>query len=124
MTVPPEWPGPLDALVAAPLHHRLLFENESVRVLDIRVPAGHTVPLHTHCWPGTLFFLSWSDCVRRDEHGTILMDSRTAAPRAAGAAFWSPAMGPHTLENVGTGDLHVIGVELKTPRYRPCQKGV
>ena len=28
------WPGELDALVAAPGHHKLLLENDIVRVLD------------------------------------------------------------------------------------------
>jgi hypothetical protein len=37
----------LDALNAAPQYHLLLFENEQVRVLDTRVPAGHIVPLHS-----------------------------------------------------------------------------
>lgn len=37
----------LDALTAAPQNHRLLFENETVRVLDTFVRPGQTVPLHT-----------------------------------------------------------------------------
>ncbi|MEI9968210.1 MAG: hypothetical protein WDM87_06140 [Terracidiphilus sp.] len=31
------WQEELDALIAAPKHHILLFENEVVRVLDTRV---------------------------------------------------------------------------------------
>ena len=60
-----EWPYELDALVAAPRNHALLFENETIRVLEIRIAPGDTTPLHTHRWPGTLLLLSWSDCVRR-----------------------------------------------------------
>ena len=45
------WLPELDALVAAPKHHRLLFENDRVRVLDTRIAPGDTVPLHTHRWP-------------------------------------------------------------------------
>jgi len=33
----------LDALVAAPQHHKLLFENESLRVLDTRIGPGETL---------------------------------------------------------------------------------
>jgi hypothetical protein len=29
------WPESLDALVAEPAHHRQLFENEQVRVLEV-----------------------------------------------------------------------------------------
>ena len=32
-------PDDLDALIAAPQHHKLLFENEFVRVLDAKIPA-------------------------------------------------------------------------------------
>ncbi len=109
------WPVGLDAMLAAPEHHVLLFENDQVRVLDISIPAGHTVALHTHCWPGTLLLLSWSDCVRRDARGTVLMDSRDVSEKpVVGSVWWSPAMAAHTLENVGDGVLRLIGTELKT----------
>lgn len=36
-----QWPADLDALVAAPNHHRVLLENARVRVLDTRIaPRG------------------------------------------------------------------------------------
>ena len=107
-------PGPLDALLAAPDHHVLLFENEQVRVLDIGILPGHTVALHTHCWPGTLYLMSWSECVRRDAKGVVLMDSRNVAVKpAVGSAWWSPAMEAHTLENVGRDVLRLVSTELK-----------
>jgi quercetin dioxygenase-like cupin family protein len=108
-----DWPEELDALRAAPRHHTLLFENESVRVLDTRVPPGDTVPLHTHRWPGTLYIVSASHFVRRDGAGNVLVDSRTRPPSAAEIAAWSEPLPPHTLENVGDSELRVITVELK-----------
>lgn len=109
-----DWPEELDALIAAPKHHTLLFENEHVRVLDTRIAPGDTVPLHTHCWPSTLYIESWSDCVRRDENGRVLMDSRATGSPHVGSAVWSGDLPPHTLENVGDQELRVISVELKT----------
>ena len=41
------WPPALDALVAAPEHHTLLFENSTVRVLDTRILPGGRTPVHT-----------------------------------------------------------------------------
>jgi hypothetical protein len=32
-----EWPPHLDAPVAAPANHRLLFENDAVRLLEVSV---------------------------------------------------------------------------------------
>ena len=61
------WPGSLDALQAAPRHHRLLYENDRVRVLEVRIPRGETVPVHTHRWPAVLHVQRWSEHVRRDK---------------------------------------------------------
>jgi hypothetical protein len=109
-----DWPDELDALTAAPQYHSLMLENECVRVLDTRVPPGQTVPLHTHRWPGAQYILSWSDFVRRDAEGKILVDSRNLQKIPQGSAVWSTPLPPHTLENVGASELHVISVELKS----------
>lgn len=72
------WPGPesLDALGAAPGHHTLVFENAHVRVLETRIPPGDLVPVHTHRWPSVLHVSTWSDFIRRDATGAVLVDSR------------------------------------------------
>ena len=108
------WPASLDALVAAPAHHTLLFENEAVRVLDTRIPAGGRTPIHTHRWPAALYVRNWSSFVRRNARGEVLIDSRNVASLGTPpTALWTSALPPHSLENVGQNDLHVISVELK-----------
>ena len=37
---PRPWPDSPDALTAAPDYHRLLFENERVRILEVHVGPG------------------------------------------------------------------------------------
>lgn len=106
-----DWPAELDALVAAPRHHRLLLENEQVRVLDAEIAPGERTPLHTHCWPAVHYIVSWSDFVRRDADDATLVDTRGREP--ASGALWSPPLGPHSLENVGPRPIRVISVELK-----------
>lgn len=110
----PRWPWPdsLDAVEAAPAHHTVVLENAFVRVLDTRVGPGETVPLHTHRWPSLLHVLSFGDVVRRDEHGAVVLDTRTLATKPSGVV-WSPPLPPHTLENVGTTPVHVLSVEVK-----------
>jgi hypothetical protein len=106
--------GFLDALIAAPAYHSLLLENDSVRVLDTTVPPGHTVPLHTHSWSAVHYLLSWSDFIRRDAAGAILLDTRNSPDQPApGSTQWSGPFPPHTLENVGDATLHVLSVEIK-----------
>ncbi len=115
-TAPSAWPWPaeLDALVAAPAHHRVLFENDHVRMVETRIPPGDTVPLHTHRWPGALHIQSWSDFIRRDQHGNVLFDSRKAGPPPQTQFFgWLEPLPPHTVENVGQFEMHNITVEVK-----------
>jgi hypothetical protein len=107
------WPLELDALIAAPNHHRLLLENEKVRVLETRIAAGDIAPLHTHQWPAVFHILAWSDVIRRGPTGEIQADTRGKPAPALPAVTWSGPLGPHTLENVGTGEVHVISIELK-----------
>ena len=109
------WEDSLDALAAAPESHRSLFENDTVRVLEARIAPGETTQVHTYRWPGILYILSVGDFVRRDGDGTVLVDTREggALPQP-GTAIWSGSLPPHTLENVDTSEIHVIGVELKT----------
>jgi hypothetical protein len=104
----------LDALIAAPDHHKLLFENERVRVLFTSIPAGDKVPVHTHRWPSVLYIQSWGEFVRCDENGKVLLDSRTAeAFKTPSEVLWSQPLPPHTLENVGSTSIDIIAVELK-----------
>jgi quercetin dioxygenase-like cupin family protein len=105
---------PLDAMVRAAEHHGLLLENDRVRVLDARLAPGERSAVHGHEWPAAMYVLSYSDFIRYDPAGNVLLDSRTLGRRPQrGEAIWSGPIEPHSLENVGTTDLHVIAVEIK-----------
>jgi hypothetical protein len=118
------WPDGLDALVAAPDHHELLFENERVRVLRTRIPAGETTAIHTHRWPNVQYVVGSSDFVRRDGEGEVAFDTRDAdGPPEPAAALWSDPIPPHSLENVGRAELCVIMVELKDGPAGPAVDG-
>jgi hypothetical protein len=105
---------PLDAMIAAPDHHQVLFENDRVRILDTKLAAGERTPMHAHEWPAALYVLSWSDFLRRDESGTILIDSRDRTAPAASSGLWIEPLPPHSVENIGSSDLHIIAVEVKS----------
>jgi hypothetical protein len=109
------WPEELDALIAAPKHHKLLFENELVRVLDTCIPPGEITEVHTHRFAASLYILSWSDFTRYDQEGNIVLDSRDlpAAPSSS-TALWTEPLAPHSLKNSGSNDIHIISVEIKT----------
>lgn len=108
------WPDSLDALVAAPTYHERLLENECVRVLHTLIPPGAMVPLHTHRCRGVAYLVSWSDFIRRDHQGNVLMDSRQAGnPPKIPAVQWLDPLPPHTVENVGQSEISILIVELK-----------
>jgi hypothetical protein len=108
------WPDDLDAMVAAPGFHTVLYEDDRVRVLDGRVPPGATVPVHTHRWGGVLYIVATSDFVRRDPDRNVLADTRAShTTPVAGAALWGGPLTPHSLENVGTEEFRTLTVEMK-----------
>ena len=109
-----KWPEALDALTASQQHHKLLFENDLVRVIDACIRPGEMTAVHTHQWPACLYIISWSDFIRYDAYGNVMLDSRkldkTFSPSTA---MWSEPLAPHALKNIGVNDLNVICVEIK-----------
>lgn len=113
-TVKDEWPESLDAITAAPEHHKVLLENDHVRVLDSRVGPGDSTPIHTHQWPSILYILGTSDFVRYDADGNVIFDSRKSQKLPSnGTAIWSPPLPPHYVKNIGDTEIRVISIELK-----------
>lgn len=103
------WPDSLDAMVAAPDHHRLVLENEQVRVLRTRILPGETAPVHTHRWPSVQLIVSWSDFVRRDHWGNVMLDTRTVSENPQlNTPLWHPALKPHSVENVGGAGIQAL----------------
>jgi quercetin dioxygenase-like cupin family protein len=109
-----EFPESLDALIAAPDHHELLLENDTVRVLDSLVKPGESTPVHTHQWPAVLYIVGTSDFVRKDAEGNVIFDSRDGDGKLGpGTAVWSGPLAPHCVTNVGDGEIRVVSVEIK-----------
>ena len=105
----------LDAMTAAPNHHEILLENDRVRVLDTRLGPGERTPVHTHASPAALYVMSWSDFLRRDGDGNVIVDSRSWDRQPAiGEALWLPPLMAHSVENVGNTELRLIAVEVRS----------
>src|ERR1700747_2997553 len=121
MTDPSTWDAALDAVIAAPKHHKVLFENERLRVLEVTLEANDEEPVHHHRWPSVFVF----DQVQPPVHdfapdGTQLPPNRDVikaidtwngegclvvnmAPQPAGRVF-----------NASQTTVHGIRVEMKT----------
>ena len=83
-----------------------------LRVVRTRVPPGERTAIHTNRLSGVLHILSWSNFIRRDAQGNILVDSRTFEKPPASIS-WAASLTPHTFENIGETEFHAITIELK-----------
>ena len=103
----------LDGVVAAPDHHKVIFENDTVRVLETTIRAGDVTPLHTHLMPQVMYVVSGSHFLRRDETGAVMFDTRADPAFTLPRVLFAATTPIHTLENTGSDDVVVIGVEIK-----------
>lgn len=110
----------LDAVSAAPEHHRVVFENERVRVLEVRVAAGQTEPVHVHRWPSVMHIeqaQALTDILYRQEaDGSLVEVEQRALPSGPPPpALWFPPEGPHAIRNDGDGEFRALRIEMKDP---------
>ena len=107
------WTPENDALVAAPRHHKLLFENDEVRVLEVTVPPGVREPLHAHRYPSVLYYVSAAHMLEYSP-GVPVADR---GHKNDGEVIFLPVGPPHQMENLEDGkSLRAIRVELKQAR--------
>jgi hypothetical protein len=107
------WPVELDALVAAPESHRLLLQNERVRVLEIVVCPGAREPEHTHRWPGVMI-VDRPARIRYYEDGVKTFESSADSAAEPGPkVLWIDPEGPHAVENIDSCAYHGLRVELR-----------
>lgn len=53
---PSTWAPELDAVTAAPKNHKVLFENDRLRVLEVILEPAEEEPVHHHRWPSVFVF--------------------------------------------------------------------
>jgi quercetin dioxygenase-like cupin family protein len=107
------WTAENDALAAAPQHHKVLFENDKVRVLEVNVAPGVREPLHAHRYPSVLYYISAAH-LKEYSPGVPAIDR---GHKENGAVVFLPIGPPHQMENLeDTKPLKGIRVELKTLR--------
>jgi hypothetical protein len=53
---PAHWDPRLDAVIAAPANHKVLFENDRLRVLEVTLHPAEEEPVHHHRWPSVFVF--------------------------------------------------------------------
>ncbi|TYL38393.1 hypothetical protein CV102_11310 [Natronococcus pandeyae] len=115
-----EWPWPesLDAAEAAPDSHRILLENDRVRVVEVVIPPGEKEPVHTHRWPSVMMTDRAARIRYYDENEELAYESPEradgeTATRSPPETEWMEPEGPHAVENIDSVPYHAVRVELK-----------
>ncbi len=105
-------PDELDGVAVAPNNHKVIFENDEVRVLETTIAAERShrsIPISRRpsctCSPGLTSSVATSTARRRSTRGRTRPSSFLSAVRRVPPG--------HTIENTGVDDLVVIGVELE-----------
>ena len=107
------WGDELDAVVAAPNSHRVVFENERVRVLEVTLQPGVHEPEHTHRWPSVMMTDGRARILYRIGDEVTFESPDPLPPRENLAGSWMGPEGPHSVENIDSVPMHAIRVELK-----------
>ncbi len=112
---PADWPKDQDAVVSAPNNHKILLENDKVRVLEVTVLPNEIEPVHHHQWPSVLYIMEAGDFIDRDGEGNVIIDSRNLPePLTFPLTMYKNPEAPHTVENLSdTVTIRLIRVEMK-----------
>jgi hypothetical protein len=117
---PATWDPALDAVVAAPKHHKVLFENDRLRVIEVTLEPDDEEPVHHHRWPSVFVF----DAIQGPVHdiapdGTVLPDNRDVLRALAewdGKGCLVVHMAPQPagrVHNASGKTLHGVRIEMK-----------
>lgn len=112
---PADWPAELDAVIAAPKNHKILLENEQVRVLEVSLAPGEKEPLHHHKWASILYIQEAGDFIDYDEKDNVIFDTRTLeTPLQLPLTMYKGPEAPHAPVNLSeTKPIRLIRVEIK-----------
>ena len=111
------WPASLDAVAAAPKNHRVVLENDHVRVLDVTVQPGEREKLHAHCMPSVMYLMHEGKYKDYGPNGELLEEVAEAAPADKfPMTLYLEPQGPHSVENLDSQPVRLLRIELKPAR--------
>jgi len=106
-----------DAVTAAPGSHKVLMEDDDIRVLRVKVDPGATEPVHEHQWPSVMYFeqpqpITYIEYKLVD--GVPVETDRIDAPAlAVGQTVRTGPEGLHAVQNRGTAPFLAVRIEFK-----------
>ena len=115
------WHDSLDALVAASDYHKLVYEDSSMRVLEVTVMPGKLDPIHTHKGKSIVWVTHSSPLLYKtyemdsNNNWTLVKtDTIIVKPEELNKAVWEKPEPPHSVENIGKEIFKLYRIEYKT----------
>ena len=108
-----------DAVVADPGHHRVVFENEKVRVLEVIIKPGEKEPFHVHLMPTVMNIITGAklritQATVEDGKLVIGKSIEVGNDNFQPPPLWMPPQMLHSAENIGSATFHAYRIELKS----------
>lgn len=111
----------MDAVAAAPASHRVVFEDDHVRVLDIILPPLAIEPVHIHALPsvitgdtggaeGARFLYATYEL---DGDKWVVLERNEIEPTPGRRTVWAEPEGPHSIANIGSVPVRFSRIEIK-----------
>jgi hypothetical protein len=111
---PCPWPDNLDAVSAAPKNHKVVLENEYVRVLDVTVLPGEHENLHAHCRRSVMYLMYEGIYKDYGPNGELIGEGTQPGSDAdLPMTLWLEPQAPHAVKNLDSQAVRLIRVELK-----------
>ncbi|MBT6991316.1 MAG: hypothetical protein HN957_04985 [Gammaproteobacteria bacterium] len=106
-----------DAVEVAGNHHRLLFENETVRVLEVIIPPGETTEFHSHPMSGVFLTTQPATRVSRNLEGEVFKTTMREDFDPFQPAQWREGSdNPVSVTVTDSIAMKVIRIEMKAGR--------
>jgi len=81
------WSSSMDAVNAAPKNHKVLYEDDRVRILEVTVQPGEKENMHTHQWPSVLIVDSPAKKKEYTSDGKVISTDRPSADTPCPSCF-------------------------------------
>ena len=103
-----------EPIVAAGDYHSVVLENERVRVLQVEIMPGETVPLHQHEMPSVFVTIEPASLLFRDISGkAIRVVERSAFIELPHVEWRETPPAPRSVENVDSVPMRAMRIEFK-----------
>jgi len=113
------WPDSLDAVKAAPENHKVVYEDSTVRIVQVLLAAHKAEPIHTHRWKSIMWIAKPAvPCTiyqyKVGANGKFApTDSVTIPQMVTNVGQAIDAEGPTGIRNLGNDNGIAYRVELK-----------